>query len=91
MSDQEQLKTNLPATYWKYRRSIAIACLVIAAIFALGVVVAYSKFEVVADFPLVGFSFVFFSFLSIPIIIYMTGANKEDLEKIKGIIEVLKQ
>lgn len=80
----------LPQTYWKYRRGIAIACLVAGVIYALAVVIAYAKFEI-NDFSLVGFSTVFYLFLVIPVVIYMTGANREDLEKIKGIIEVLKK
>lgn len=81
---------NLPQTYWKYRRGIAIACLIAGVIYALCVVVAYANFDV-KDFPLVTFSLAFYFFLLVPIIIYMTGSNREDLEKIKGIIEVLKK
>ncbi len=83
-------KNQLPQTYWKYRRAIAIACVAIGAIYAAGVVIAFAGWEV-SDFPLVSFSVAFFLFLLVPIIIYMTGSNREDLEKIKGIIEVLKK
>lgn len=82
--------SQLPLTYWKYRRSIAIWCLIFGASYAIGVVIAYSGWPI-DDFPLVGFSAVFYLFLLVPIIIYMTGANREDLEKIKGIIEVIKK
>lgn len=85
----EQVKA-LPQTYWKYRRGIAIGCLVMGIIYALAVVIAYANWQI-GDFPIVGFSSVFYLFLIIPIIIYMTGASREDLEKIKGIIEVLKK
>jgi len=77
-------------TYWTYRRRIAFMCLIFGAIYAIGVVVTYAIFEI-ADFPVVGFSAVLYLFLVLPIVIYMTGANREDLEKIKGIIEAFKQ
>jgi CHASE2 domain-containing sensor protein len=84
------LNIQLPQTYWKYRRGIAIVCVLIGAIYAAGVVIAFAGWEV-SDFPLVTFSVAFFLFLLVPVIIYMTGSNREDLEKIKGIIEVLKK
>lgn len=80
----------LPQTYWKYRRGIAFICLAFGIIYALAVVIAYANWQI-TDFPIVLFSTVFYLFLIIPIIIYMTGAGREDLEKIKGIIEVLKK
>lgn len=69
---------------------MAIGCLIIGAIYALIVIGSYAFFDF-KDFPLASFSAVFLLFLLIPIIIYMTGSNREDLEKIKGIIEVLKK
>jgi len=89
MEEKAPIFNQLPQTYWKYRRGIAITCLIIGAIYALAVIVAYSGWKI-SDFPIVGFSAVLYLFLIIPIIIYMTGANREDLEKIKAIIEVLK-
>lgn len=80
----------LPETYWKYRRSIAIGCVISGIIYALAIVGVYDVLDL-KGFPVVGFSVVVYLFLSIPIIIYMTGANREDLEKIKGILEVLKK
>ncbi|MBD3611110.1 MAG: hypothetical protein HUJ13_01575 [Hydrogenovibrio crunogenus] len=88
--DPQTITNNLPQTYWKYRRGIAIGCLIAGVIYALAVVIAYAKYDI-KDFALVGFSTVFYIFLIIPVVIYMTGSNREDLEKIKGIIEVLKK
>ncbi|WP_373020699.1 hypothetical protein [Thiomicrorhabdus sp.] len=83
-------KIDLPQTYWKYRRSIAIACAVFGFIFALVILFTYDVLTL-KEFPVVSFSTVVYLFLVIPIVIYMTGANREDLEKIKGILEVLKK
>lgn len=81
---------DLPPTYWKYRRGIAIGSVIFGCIFALAIMMTYDWLTL-KDFPIVGFGVVVYLFLSIPIIIYMTGANREDLEKIKGILEVLKK
>lgn len=81
---------DLPQTYWIYRRGIAIGCVVAGIVYALAIISVYDALEL-DGFPIVGFSVVVYLFLLIPVIIYMTGANREDLEKIKGILEVLKK
>lgn len=86
----EEKKINYPATFWLHRRTMSYAALGFGCIFAIVAVIAHYTWEI-KDFPIVAFSTVLYLFLTIPIVIYMTGATKEDIEKIKGIIEVLKK
>ncbi|BBN59296.1 hypothetical protein [Hydrogenovibrio marinus] len=79
-----------PATYWVHRRALAYASLAFGAIYAIACLLVY-HFTTVKDFPFVGVSVILYLFLLVPIIIYMTGANREDLTKIQGIIEILKK
>jgi len=81
---------NYPQTWWFHRRTMSYGALGFGCLFAIATLIAYYFFEF-KDFPIVAFASVLYIFLIIPIIIYMTGATKEDIEKIKGIIEVLKK
>lgn len=90
MTDQKTQEVKYPATYWRHRRTMSYASLLFGFFFALTALIADYFFEI-KGFPIVAFSTVLYLFLIIPIVIYMTGATKEDIEKIKGIIEVMKK
>uniref|UniRef100_Q31HV2 Uncharacterized protein n=1 Tax=Hydrogenovibrio crunogenus (strain DSM 25203 / XCL-2) TaxID=317025 RepID=Q31HV2_HYDCU len=83
---ENSTKSNFPETFWKHRRALAYISLIFGIAYAIACL-----FTDVKGFPIVSLSVVVYMFLALPILIYMTGANREDLTKIKGLIEVWKK